>query len=463
MNSWSGHAAPEPAAFSSTRTGGAYRGAVTDSAGGAAARLASLVRIPTIAGPDRDEERFEAFRAALRELYPLVHSRLDLRRVGVAGLLYRWAGGPAAPIVLMAHQDVVPAEPAAWRFDPFAGRIEGGRVIGRGTLDDKGPLVAVLEAVESLLAEEFVPAGDVWLSFGGDEERYGADAQAAVAALREAGVRPALVLDEGGAVVEGVFPRVPGPVAVVGVTEKGIATILMTAEGSGGHASTPAKGGATAVLAKAILTLERHPFPARTGPVVPAMVEALAPRLPPRLARALRSAAGRAAVGPLLGRAGGVAGAIVRTTVAVTELRGSAAPNVLATQATATLNVRIVPGDTVVGVLDRLARTVRDPRVRFELVQGSGPAAVSPTEGPAFERIRGALAVSHPEALLVPYVMVQASDARWFTAIADHVYRFMPFRIAADQLASIHGENESVDVAALEAGIAFHRALLTGA
>jgi carboxypeptidase PM20D1 len=429
----------------------------------AAERLAALIRIPTVSDPgERDEAAFAAFRAALAELYPLVHERLEREVVDGGSLHLVWRGGGEAPIVLMAHHDVVPVVDQRWRRDPFGGDIADGSVHGRGALDDKGPLVAVLEAVEGLLAEGVVPSGDVHVVSGHDEEVMGSGARSIARLLAERGVRPELVLDEGGAVVTGMVPGVAGPLAMIGLTEKGVATIRLTTRSAGGHASVPPRRQATVRLARALTRIERRPFPARANPAVVAMAAALRPRLPRPIGAALASRLAAPALGPLLGLLGGVPGALVRTTVAVTRLRAGTAVNVLAAEAIADLNVRIAPGDDVAAVVAGLRRRIGDPSVEVTVLEGEDPAPLSRAHGPAWDRVTAAVRASYPDALAVPYVMVQASDARHFTALGAEVYRFMPFAITADELAAIHGADERVSIAALEAAVAFHRSLLSG-
>uniref|UniRef100_UPI00135B5922 M20/M25/M40 family metallo-hydrolase n=1 Tax=Agromyces humi TaxID=1766800 RepID=UPI00135B5922 len=210
---------------------------------GAPERLARMVQLPTVSADlaQRGLAHFDRFRELLAELYPLVHANLACERVTPLGLLFHWRGrGAGDPVVLMAHYDVVPAvETDGWTFPPFEGRIGDGAVHGRGTLDDKGPLLVLLEAVENLLADGFVPARDVYLSFGGDEESHGDAARAIADLFRERGLTPWLVLDEGGAVVDAPLPFVKVPAAMVGVGEKGVVTLRLAAHGEGGHASAP--------------------------------------------------------------------------------------------------------------------------------------------------------------------------------------------------------------------------------
>ena len=433
----------------------------------AAQHLSALVRIPTVSsrGPgETDLGAFDELHAALAGLYPLLHATLDLEGLPDRVLLAHWRGASdERPVVLMAHQDVVPVVPEEWSGDPFSGEIRDGAVWGRGTLDDKGSLVVLLEAVEGLLAEGFVPPQDVWLVLGDDEEIAGDGAQAAVAWLRARGVAPWLVLDEGGAVVTGAFPGVEEPVAVVGVTEKGILDIEISTEATGGHASTPERGGATWRLARAITRIEQHPFPpSMTGPVLE-MVDGLGRHSSPRL-RPLFAFAGPLA--PVLARVftrvSGETNAMVRTTSVTTMLRGAPGANVVAASARANLNVRIAPGESVASVVERLERVVADDEVTLRVVEGSEPSPVSPTDGPQFALVRAAVGAAYPDALVTPYVMLGASDARHFTAIARHVYRFSPFAMSRAQRETLHGADEHVSVDALGRGVVFYRALLRG-
>lgn len=323
----------------------------------AASRLAQLITCRTVSSRDPedvDPREFSRFRRLLAELYPLVHEALEFEQVSGGGLLYRWPGRagssgtatPPAPIVLMAHYDVVPVEDEdTWEHPPFAGVIEGGYIHGRGALDDKGALAAILEAAEALLQEGFVPERDVYLSFGDNEETAGDTAAAIAETLAVRGVRPWLVLDEGGAVAAQAFPFVNRPVAVVGVSEKGILDVELSVEDSGGHASTPSRRGATSRLARAVVRLDNRPFPASLHPVTLDMLGRLSTgaSLLPGLLFA-RAGTLRRPLTRVFGALGGEPNALTRTTVAVTRLQGSKASNVLATRASATANIRIAPG-----------------------------------------------------------------------------------------------------------------------
>ncbi|MBC2931820.1 M20/M25/M40 family metallo-hydrolase [Nocardioides sp. zg-1228] len=433
------------------------------------AALQALVRIPTVSDRDParvDADAFDRLLAELATRFPLLHERLSLTRVASHGLLFHWAGASAErPVVLMAHLDVVPVDAGApWQHDPFGGEIHdspaGPAIWGRGTLDDKGCVAAVCEAVEQLLEADHVPAQDVWLSFGCDEEVSGTAAADAVEVLRTRGVTPWLVLDEGGAIAGGAFPGVKAPLGVIGVTEKGTTSLELVAEGRGGHASTPARNGPTARIARAILRLEKSPFPASA----PAPTLELARRLAPHVPLPLRPLLGRAdRLAPVITRAlvaaGPEAAAMTRTTVATTTLSGSPALNVIASTARAGLNIRVMVGDTVAGVVEHVRRVIDDDAIRIDVVETGEPSPVSPMDE-AFELIEDCIGEVFPDAVATPYVMMAATDSRHFTAISDRVYRFAPFRMSKAQRAAIHSYDEHLGVADLVDGVRWYRLLV---
>lgn len=431
-------------------------------------KLQALVRIPTVSHRDPtrvDTAAFDDFVETLAELFPLLHEHLELTRISTHGLLFRWAGATAdRPVVLMAHLDVVPVE-GTWQHDAFAAEIvehEGEQVIwGRGTLDDKGCLAGICEAVEALLADGFAPAQDVWLSFGCDEEIMGQAARAAVDELDRRGVRPWFVLDEGGAIASEAFPGVGAPVGVVGVTEKGATSIELRVQGRGGHASTPARMGPTARLARAITRLDRSPMPAS----LPAPTIELFRRLAPHAALPLRPVLANAArLRPALTRvllaAGPETAAMTRTTFAITTLSGSPAINVIAATAKAGVNIRVMVGDSVADVLSHVRAAVDDDEVHVDIIEEDAASPVSPVDDDAFRLLETTIGEVFPDAVPAPYVMMAATDSRHFTAICERVYRFAPFRMTKAQRESIHSYDEHLGVQAFLDGITWYRRLI---
>ncbi len=427
-----------------------------------------MIQIPTVSAEleERGAEPFEGFAKLLEELYPLIHERLERERIGEFGLLFRWRGAQTGldPVVLMAHYDVVPANEAdAWSFPPFEGRIQGDCVYGRGALDDKGPMVILLEAVENLLTDGFTPPRDVYLSFGGNEECSGADAKLISETLHERGITPWMVLDEGGAVTNSPLPFVQGTAAMVGVGEKGLANIRISARSEGGHSSVPPPLTTVGRVSRAVTKLTPGTFRARVPKAIPRMLATFAPQssgVGGPLYRLLASWPWLNA--RVFAALGGEAAAMVRTTVAPTRLAGGTANNVLPPQASANINLRLALGETVQGTVRRLRRKIADSQVLVEATEGNDASPESPSDGPQFALIVDAVRNSHPEAVTVPYVTMAATDSRYFHRYCPATYRFAPLMMNAAQRAAIHGADEWVSVTELQRGEQFHRALIEG-
>ncbi|MDT0203495.1 M20/M25/M40 family metallo-hydrolase [Nocardioides sp. AE5] len=433
-------------------------------------RLQRLIRIPTVSWADRDRidpEPFHAFARQLAADFPLLHSHLEKTVINDHGMLFHWRGhSDDRPVVLMAHIDVVPVDEGdTWQHPAFGAEIHDGVLWGRGTLDDKGCLAGICEAVERLLEQDFTPDQDIWLSFGCDEEVMGQAAPTAVEVLRERGVEPWFVLDEGGAVAYDAFPGVKPPLAVIGVTEKGITNVQLSVEGRGGHASMPAPMDTTARLARAVLRLDANPFPSSVPPPTVEMFRRIADRLPmplrPVLSPVLKNVD---KLKPLLARvlvaAGPESAAMTRTTTVVTTLSGSPANNVIASRATAGVNVRIMTGDTVAGVVERMTSVINDDAVAVSVVDSNEPSPLSPVDDDAFRLIESAVSEVFADAVPTPYVMMGATDSRFFTAICERVYRFAPFRMTKAQRESIHSYDERIGVNDYLDGIAFYQRLI---
>ena len=435
---------------------------------GAAERLSRMIQLPTVSAEleTRGLTDFDAFFDLIGELYPLTVETLEHEKLHDLGHLYRWrSNNPTAqPVILMAHYDVVPVDESDdWTYPPFAGQIANGNVYGRGTLDDKGPLLVILEAVENLLAAGFTPARDVYLSFGGNEESFGSAAVEIAAELQRRNIVPWLVIDEGGAVVVDPLPIVKGQSAMVGVGEKGLVTVKITARGDGGHASFPPALTAVGRVSRAVNRLTPSTFSARSPKAISRMLSTFANRVsgpPSFVLKAL------AALPPVTARVfaklGGEPAAMVRTTVAPTMLSGGTADNVLPSQASATVNLRIALGQTVASTVKRLHKRINDPLISIEVVSGSEPSPESSADNEQFAAIAAAVGVSHPDAIAVPYIVFAATDSRHFHTFSPATYRFAPLLMSSAQRATIHGVDEFVEIAELERGEQFHRALIAG-
>lgn len=431
-----------------------------------ASRLSRMIQLPTVSAEleCRGSEPFEAFVSLIEELYPRTHELLNRERITDVGLLFHWPGrdGSLDPAVLMAHYDVVPVDESdPWSFPPFEGRIDDGFVYGRGALDDKGPMVVVLDAVENLLASGFTPARDVYLSFGGNEETFGDAAQVIAQTLHERGITPWLVVDEGGAITDAPLPFVTGAAAMVGVGEKGIATVRISARSEGGHSSVPPPLTAVGRVSRAVTRLTPTTFHAKAPKAIPRMLKLFTPRSR-GLGRLLYPvlAAWPWLNAKVFAALGGEAAAMVRTTIAPTRLSGGTANNVLPSQASATVNLRLALGETVQGTAKQLRKRIADREITVEVIEGNDASPESPSDGPQFELISEAVRSSHPEAITVPYVTMAATDARYFHQFCPATYRFAPLMMNAQQRAAIHGIDERVAISELERGEIFHRTLI---
>ncbi|GIW41781.1 MAG: peptidase M20 [Candidatus Binatia bacterium] len=437
----------------------------------AARRLGEGIRFRTVSyekGPDSPDptEEFRGMHEHLERTYRRAHTVLRREVVGGASLLYTWEGSDPSllPVLLMGHLDVVPVEPGTeddWQVPPFSGQIEGGFVWGRGALDDKVNVYGLLEAVELLLERGFSPRRRVFLAFGHDEELGGDEGAGGIAALlEERGVELAFVLDEGGAVVEGLAPGLERPVAAVGVGEKGYLSVELEVEMQGGHSSAPPRETAIGVLARAVRRLEERQMPSHFDGPMRAFLEAVAPYAawPYRLVLSNLWLFGPAVERILLGMPQG--NAALRTTTAPTIFRAGVKDNVLPSRASAVVNFRIYPGETSEDVLEHVRRVVGDPRVVVRPWVAREPTELSPTDSEAFGLLERAIRKIFPDAVVAPNLIPGGTDARHFRRLSRNVYGFTPMRLGSADLVRLHGTNERLSVRAFADVVRFYAQLL---
>jgi carboxypeptidase PM20D1 len=435
-----------------------------------AARLQRAVRRRTISGSDGTEapgQELSDLASDLERMFPNVHATLSHEAVSTHSLLYTWRGRDPtlAPLVFCAHLDVVPVEPgteSSWSRPPFDGAIEGGFVWGRGTLDDKATVVVLLSAVERLIGEGFAPARTTYLAFGHDEEIGGGRGAAKIVELLTSrNVHAEMVLDEGGAMVTGIVPGIRGPVAAVGVAEKGYLTIDLRVEMTGGHSSTPARDNALTVLAQAVLRLREQPMPARVDGATKEFLEWLAPEmaLVPRVVLSnlwLTS--------PLVAwqfSSAPVVDASIRTSTAITIMESGVKDNVVPATATATANFRILPGDTTEMTLQHVREAIHDARVVVTpRANPREPSRLSPTSSRTFELLARTVREIFPGAVVAPSLVLGGTDGRRYEPLADAVYRFTPVELEAADLGRIHGKDERISLTALADADRFYRRFL---
>jgi carboxypeptidase PM20D1 len=420
-----------------------------------AEHLSEVITFRTISTDDptsMDRTEFLRLHTFLRAAYPRLHATLEREVVNDLSLLFTWEGENRLlePILLLAHQDVVPAEDAAsWKYPPFSGRIVEQAVWGRGAVDVKGALIAICEAIESLIARGFRPRRTIHLAFGHDEEVGGLNGAAAVGDLLESrGVRPLFISDEGGAILHGVIPGVKKPVAAIGIGEKGYLTLELKVRMSGGHASMPPAHTAIGILSDAIQRLESNPFPATLSTAARQMLRALAPQMPWTSRLAI---AGLPLLAPLIKRRlekTPSGAATLRTTTAVTMIESGIKDNVLPHEAVATLNCRILPREGSLTVIRRIRDIIADQRVEISIGGRfhSEPPPVAQVDSPGYQLIRKTIAQVAPDAVAAPCLVLGGTDSRHYTRLTPSVYRFGAIRITAEDLASIHGKNEKLSL-----------------
>ena len=416
--------------------------------------LISMIRLKTVScadgsGKKTDREVFGRFRQLVRERFPVLFEKGEGWAVGNYGLLIRIRGkSEDKPSVLMAHMDVVDADPAEWDFDPFAGIESEGRILGRGALDTKSTLCSILEAMDFKIRNGFVPKHDIWLSFGGEEEICGDSCAEIVTFLKERGVKPAFVLDEGGSVIPEGLPGVRKPAAVIGIAEKGTVNyILSIGHEGGGHASVPPKHTVIGRLSRAAVRIEEHPFPARITEPVCEMFRQLSDEVPVYERPVFKHPE---LMGPAIAAAasclGGTFNAMVRTTCAVTIMEGHSAFNVLPDSAAMGVNVRLLPGDTIESAKEYLKSVVRDPGIEIGVISGSEASPVSPVDCDEYRLLKEVILETWPGAIAAPYQLNGGTDSRFYTEIAGNVYRFSPMIMTKEDRASVHGKNEAIRV-----------------
>lgn len=407
--------------------------------------LSGAIQFPTVSMSEDaipDSAAFHGFHEFLRKTFPLVHEKLTLEKINEYSLLYTWNGTDASqkPVILMSHQDVVPVDGptlAEWEAGPFEGKITDTHIIGRGTLDDKGSLMAVLESVEMLLRENHTPTRTLYLAFGHDEEVGGSNGAGAIAAhLKAKGVDAAMALDEGGFLAEGMIPGIEKPVAMVNLAEKGFASFRLIVRTNGGHSSQPPKENTIGMLARAIVDLENNQLPYKLVEPINYQFEYMGAELPFFKKMAFAN--------PWLFKKPILEALNAHTTTAPTIIEGGVKNNVIPTMAEATINFRILPGETIESVQEHIQATVGS-KIQVEPVGFlANPSQVSGIDSEAFKNLELTIRSVFPDAIVVPGLVGGGTDARYFYDLADEVYRFYPIRINQESFTRFHGIDEKI-------------------
>ncbi len=427
--------------------------------------LAQLVRCKTISFNDpamEDDAEFQKLISLLPGLYPRVFDICSVRQLPDRALLLRWPGKHHGdPAVLMAHYDVVPVNVENWGKPPFAGIIEDGILWGRGTLDTKVTFNGIFSAANYLIGKGFQPEYDIYFAFSGGEEVAGKGASNIVQYFVDHHIQPSIVVDEGGAVVENVFPGVKEPCGLIGIAEKGMMNVQYRTLSAGGHASAPKPHTPVGILSAACKRIEDHPFKAHIEGPAARMFDTLGRYSSPLYRVIFANLWCFGWVLDLLGKtSGGEMNALMRTTVAFTQMEGSSARNVIPPEARMVSNIRLNPADSVASALDHLQYIVHDPSVEITVLESFEPSPVSEVDCPAWDKISAAVAETWHGCIVAPYLMVQCSDSRHYGKLSNHVYRFSAMDLTAEERATIHGNNERIRLESVAKAVEFYIRLM---
>ncbi len=436
----------------------------------AARRLGAAVKLQTIASAADADQSADAFRALhdlIAQNFPAFHAAAKREVVANYSLLYTWEGSDpkAPPLALLAHQDVVPIAPGTegdWQVPPFSGEVKDGFIWGRGSWDDKGNLFSMLEAAEQLAKDGFRPKRTIYFAFGHDEEVSGKRGAAAISKLLQSrGVRLDFIFDEGLLITDGILKGVDKPVALIGIAEKGYVTLNLSTTATPGHSSLPPPDTAIGKLSAALARLESKPFPASVSGVMRETLQTAAPEMnfSSRLALSnlwLLEPLVRAQLEKTAQTA-----ATIRTTTALTIFNAGNKENVLPGRAEAIVNFRLLPGETEDTVVARVKSVIADDRIKVTPLPGNtNPPPMTSTSTPSYQAVNRTIREIFPDVLVVPGLMVAATDSRNYLDVTDNIFRFSPVRATAEDLKRFHGTNERLSVANYADMIRFYRRLV---
>lgn len=426
-----------------------------------AQRLSEMVKVPTVSKKKgEDYSDFLKLQAVMEKLYPNIFNTLE--KYDFEGNILRvWRGKTPSKgaILLMGHQDVVPAAEKEWTRDPFSGVIDDGCVHGRGSMDCKSTLSAEWSAVEELIEEGFIPEEDIWLFSSVNEENSGGGAVDAAKWFKEQGIRLNAVLDEGGAVIGNVFPGLSQPCAAIGIVEKGFCNLKFVAKGAGGHSSTPPKNTPMARLGMFMAEVEKtEPFRKELVSPIPEMFTNIAGYLTFPLRLVMSNLwLFKGLLAKVLPMFSPMAGAFVRTTCAFTMAQGSEAPNVIPDEAYVICNIRPGVHQKAEESIEVLRNIAKKYDIETEVLLSRDPSNVSSPESKEFIYLKKCIDEAIPDVVTIPYLMTGGTDCRQFELVSDNCLRFTPTRLTPEQLAAMHAANESIGVSALAEGVKFYK------
>ena len=432
--------------------------------------LSKAIKIQTVSYDnieDFDSIQFNNFSNFLKTTYPLTDSILERKSFNSFSFLYKWRGSDSIlkPIILMAHLDVVPVieeNLKKWKHNPFGGEIVNDTIWGRGSIDDKVGVVGIIESIELLLKNGFIPKRSIYISFGHDEEIGGEKGAKVIADyLEKDNIEAEFVLDEGGSIVQNMIPDIEKDVALIGIAEKGFVTLELLVELEGGHSSYPEKETAIDVLANAIVKLKNNPFPATISVPIESFINNLGPEMPflNKLVFANKSIFQSLITNIYQESATG--NALVRTTTAPTIFISGIKDNIIPQSANATVNFRIMPETSIASVIDHVKKIINDERIKIKIGNFSPqPSKISSTTSFGYKIINKTISEIYPEVLVSPYLVIGATDSRHLYKVSDNIYRFSAIKINKENIKSMHGLNERIPLNEFENIIRFYYQLI---
>ncbi|XP_019962793.1 N-fatty-acyl-amino acid synthase/hydrolase PM20D1.2 [Paralichthys olivaceus] len=434
-------------------------------------RLREAIRIRTVStsAEDINTTALLHFDKFLRQAFPTTFSSSLVRHelVGNYSHLFKVEGSQPdlVPYLLLAHIDVVPAsESADWVAPPFSAEVIDGYIYGRGAMDDKSSLMGILEALEYLLKKGYAPRRGFYIGLGHDEEVFGLNgAVNIVRVLKQRGVQLLFVLDEGLALIDGVFPGLDGPAALIGLSEKGMASIKLSVSMVPGHASMPPRETTIGILASAVKRLEENPMPTVFGYGPERQtIEHLAHKFRFPLKFIMSNLW---LFSPILARfmeRKPETNSFIRTTTAVTMFNAGVKENVIPSLAEAYINMRIHPAQSLQEAMDHIHSTVGDARVKIELINGFDPEPVSSADEKSFgfQIIKKTVLDIFPTVTVAPGMCTANTDSRHFKDLTKDIYRFLPLWLKPGDAQRIHGINERISIKNYEEYVMFYFSLI---
>jgi len=432
-------------------------------------KLKEAITIKTVSHSNYEKNDLEQFRIFLNFIkcrYPYVHEQLDTTALNDYSFIARWDGldRKKLPVLLLAHFDVVPVEEENWSIDPFEGVEKDGFIWGRGTLDTKNTLTAILESAELLLQQGFTPDRTIYMAFGGDEETQGDEGAGSMSRyFLERGIDFDWLLDEGGLVAENSFSMVRNPLALIGISEKGYTNLIIKSTGKSGHSSMPPEHTAAGHVAKAVTLIEGNPFKARITPAISSFLFGITPYVSFPAAFIMANHKLFAPLIKLLLLKSPSSAALIRTTQAVTILASGEKENVLPSSAEAVVNIRILPGETVKSVLEKIKELLKNENVQVGILDeedSNDPIGESSIHEEGYKLIDRVIQGVFPGSVTTPYLMTGATDSKHYKNICSNIYRFAPMSLSSDEISLIHSADERISLDNYKRSIQFYLTLI---